>query len=145
MMRGGRRGGARGGRRAVARTQRRRRRRRRRRVILVGGLIAVGVYKLSKRDTERVEEHTGKKAEELSDEELDRAMDDLNIPKQELTDEEWEYVDAEDAKEDSAPVTSAPAGEPDYLNELARLSELHDQGVITDEEFQVKKKQLLGL
>jgi hypothetical protein len=81
-----------------------------------------------------VEEHTGKKAEELSDEELDRAMDDLNISKQELTDEEWEYVDAEDAKEDSAPVTSAPAGEP-----------LHDQGVITDEEFQVKKKQLLGL
>jgi hypothetical protein len=59
-----------------------------------------------------VEEHTGKKAEELSDEELDRAMDDLNISKQELTDEEWEYVDAEDAKEDSAPVTSAPAGEP---------------------------------
>ena len=144
-MRGGRRGAGRRARRTTVRRQRRRRRRRRRRVLLVGGLIAVGVYKLSKRDTERVEEHTGKKAEELSDEELDRAMDDLNIPKQELTDEEWEYVDAEDAKAETAPVSSAPAGEPEYLNELERLAEMRDQGIITDEEFQAKKKQLLGL
>ena len=57
-------------RRRVARMHRRRRRRRRRRVILVGGLIALGAYKLSKRDVERVEEHTGKTAEELTDEEL---------------------------------------------------------------------------
>jgi hypothetical protein len=69
-----------------------------------------------------VEEHTGKKAEELSDEELDRAMDDLNISKQELTDEEWEYVDAEDAKEDSAPVTSAPAGEPQRTRKAFRIT-----------------------
>ncbi len=113
--------------------------------MLVGGLIAVGVYKLSKRDTKRVEEHTSKKAEELSDEELEKAMDDLNIPKEELSDEEWEYVEAEDAKADTEPVTSAPAGEPDYINELERLAELRDQGILTEEEFEAKKKQLLDL
>ena len=140
MRRGGRgRGPARGAmmarrmaRRMVARMRRRRRRRRRRRIILVGGLVALGAYKLSKRDVERVEEKTGKPAEELTDEELEQAMDDLNIPKEEMTDEEWDYVDKEDAQDD-------------YLDELERLGELHDQGILTDEEFAAKKKQLLDL
>ena len=119
------------GRRMAARmASRMRRRRRRRRVVLVGGLIAVGVHKMSKKDVERVEEHTGKSAEELSDEELDQAMSDLNIESEELTDEEWEQ---------------AEKAEDDYIAELERLSKLHDEGVITDEEFESKKAQLLGL
>ena len=117
----------------VRRMHRRRRRRRRRRIILVGGMIAVGAYALSKRDTERVEEYTGKSAEELSDEELERAMDDLNIEKQEMTDEQWDEVEAADAQED------------DYIAQLERLAELKDQGIITEEEFEAKKKQLLDL
>lgn len=139
-MRGARRAGRRAGRtaarrttRTVARRQRRRRRRRRRRIILVGGLIALGAYKLSKKDAERVEEHTGKKAEDLSDEELEQAMDDLNIPKEEMTDEEWDQVEQADAEEE------------DYIGQLERLAELRDQGILTDEEFEAKKKQLLDL
>ena len=127
-----RRGAARGAKMAVRMMARRRRRRRRRRVVLVGGLIAIGVHKLSKRDVERVEEHTGKTAEELTDEELEQAMNELNIPPNEMTDEEWDQVEAADA-------------EPDYIEELERLSSLRDQGIITDEEFEAKKKQLLGL
>lgn len=119
--------------RMVSRMRRRRRRRRRRRIILVGGLIALGAYKLSKKDVDRVEEHTGKKAEDLTDEELDQAMDDLNISKEEMTDEEWEQVDKADAEED------------DYIEQLERLAELRDQGILTDEEFEAKKKQLLDL
>ncbi|HSG16070.1 MAG TPA: SHOCT domain-containing protein [Anaerolineae bacterium] len=114
---------------------RRRRRRRRRRVILVGGMIAVGAYALSKHDTERVEQHTGKSAEELNDEELDQAMNDLNIDKQELTDEEWDYVDEQDPEPE----------EDDYIAQLERLAELKDQGILTEEEFEAKKKQLLDL
>jgi len=143
-MGGGRRGGFGGGRRggAMARSRgrmmavrmqmRQMRRRRRRRMILVGGLIAIGAYKLSKRNTERVEEHTGKKAEELTDEELEQAMDQLGIEKEEMTDEEWAEVEKADAQ-------------PDYLYELERLSELHKQGVLTDEEFSAKKAKVLGL
>ena len=110
-----------------------RRRRRRRRVILVGGLVALGAYKLSKKDVQRVEEHTGKTAEELSDEELDQAMNDLNIQMDEMTDEEWDYVEEQDPEE------------PDYMDELERLAELNQKGIITDEEFAAKKKELLGL
>ncbi len=128
-----RRGGGRMAARMVMMARRRMRRRRRRRVILVGGLVAVGVHKLSKKDVERVEEHTGKTAEELTDEELDQAMDDLNIEKQEMTDEEWEQVEKADAEDD------------DYLEELERLADLHEKGVITDEEFETKKKQLLDM
>ncbi len=58
------------------------RRRRRRRVLLVGGLVAFGAYKLSTRDAKRVEEHTGVAPEEMTDEELERAMNDLGIEKQ---------------------------------------------------------------
>ena len=115
----------------VRRMHRRRRRRRRRRVILVGGAIAVGAYALSKHDTERVEEHTGKSAEELSDEELEKAMDDLNIEGDEMTDEQWAEVEAGDPEED------------DYIKELERLAELKDKGILTEEEFQAQKKQIL--
>jgi hypothetical protein len=37
------------------------------------------------------------------------------------------------------------AEEPAYVAELQKLAELKSQGIITDEEFQAKKKQLLGL
>lgn len=37
------------------------------------------------------------------------------------------------------------AEEPAYMAELQKLAELKSQGIITDEEFQAKKKQLLGL
>lgn len=31
------------------------------------------------------------------------------------------------------------------IDQLMRLAELHEQGILTDEEFQAKKAQILGL
>lgn len=43
-------------------------------------------------------------------------------------------------------VASQPAGgTDDVYDQLAKLGQLKDQGVITQEEFDSKKKQLLGL
>jgi hypothetical protein len=39
----------------------------------------------------------------------------------------------------------APAGEPAYMAELQQLAQLRDQGILSDAEFEAKKKQLLGL
>jgi membrane protease subunit (stomatin/prohibitin family) len=39
----------------------------------------------------------------------------------------------------------AAAAEPDYAAELEKLAKLRDQGVITAEDFEAKKKQLLGI
>ena len=118
----------------VRRTRRRRRRRRRRRILLVGGMVAVGYagYKMSKRDVDRVEKYTGQPADELTDEQLEQAMEQLGIEQETMTDEEWAEAEQADA-------------EPNYLDELERLGKLHEQGIITDEEFDTKKKQLLNL
>jgi Short C-terminal domain len=53
----------------------------------------------------------------------------------------------EDQYAEPAPAQAAPAApaEPDYVSELARLAQLRDQGVITAEDFDAKKSQLLGL
>ncbi len=78
------------GRRGVRRTRRRRRRRRRRRIMLVGGLIGFGIYKMSKSDADRVEQHTGTPPEELEDADLEQAMDELGIDKQKITADDQE-------------------------------------------------------
>ena len=43
-----------------------------------------------------------------------------------------------------APTPAAPP-EPGYVGELERLSQLRDQGIISNEEFEAKKKQILGI
>jgi hypothetical protein len=39
---------------------------------------------------------------------------------------------------------AAPAA-PDYAAELEQLAQLKAQGILTDEEFEAKKKQILGI
>jgi RES domain-containing protein len=119
---------------AVRRQMRMRRRRRRRMLLLVGGMAVLGYagYKMSQKDVQRVEEQTGQKADELTDEQLEQAMDQLGIEKETMSDEEWAEAQKADAQ-------------PSYLDELERLGELHKQGILTDEEFEAKKKKLLDL
>ncbi len=153
-------------RRTVRRMHRRRIRMRRRRILLTGGLVAIAVgttasaVKMKQSDAQRIESHTGKKPEDLSEQELEAAINDLDIETQELTDAEVasiEAAEAEPATQASAPAASVapapattaapPAAAPntDYITELKRLAELRDMGIITAEEFEAKKQQLLGL
>ena len=48
-----------------------------------------------------------------------------------MTDEQWAEVDEADPEED------------DYITQLERLAELKDKGILTEEEFQAQKKQIL--
>ena len=48
-------------------------------------------------------------------------------------------------EEEQYAAAPAEAPEPDYVSELERLAQLRDQGVITAEDFDAKKRQLLGL
>jgi Short C-terminal domain len=54
--------------------------------------------------------------------------------------EQQQYAQAAPAP---APVAAAPAG-PDY-DELTKLAQLHEQGILTDDEFAAKKAQILGI
>jgi hypothetical protein len=147
MRRGARRTGRRTARRTTRRTAHRVHRRRRRRRVLVGGAVLVaagaaayGAYKLTQPDVDQIEQHTGQSVEDLSDEQLQSAMNDLGIESQELTDEDRAAfeADAGDKGYDEEPEDS-------NLDELEKLADLHDKGIVTDEEFEAKKKQLLGL
>jgi hypothetical protein len=97
-------------------------------------MVALGYagYKMSQKDVERVEEHTGKNADELTDEQLEQAMEQLGIEPETMTDEEWAQAEKTDVQ-------------PDYIEELERLADLNQRGILTDEEFAAKKKQLLDL
>jgi hypothetical protein len=46
-----------------------------------------------------------------------------------------------------APVAAAPAADPQpaYVAELEQLASLRDAGVLSDEEFEAKKRQILGI
>jgi hypothetical protein len=48
------------------------------------------------------------------------------------------------AYEQQAPQPAA-AGEADYTAELEKLAKLRDEGVISADDFEAKKKQLLGI
>lgn len=150
-------------RRSVRRMQRRRVRMRRRRILLTGGLVAIAVagtasaVKMSQKDAQRIEAHTGKKPEDLTEQELEAAINDLDIETQELSDADVAAIESAEAEPAAqAPAAAAPAqpapaqpapepATPDYISELKKLAELRDMGILTAEEFEAKKKQLLGL
>ena len=54
---------------------------------------------------------------------------------------------AEYAQQAPPPAPPAPAAQaaPDYTAELERLAKLRDEGVISADDFEAKKKQLLGI
>ncbi len=87
---------------------------------------------MSTRDADRVKEHTGTDPEEMTDEELAQAMDELGIEKQQRT--------AEDQEQGSGGGSVSA-----QLDEIERLAELHESGILTDQEFEDKKRQILGL
>jgi hypothetical protein len=55
----------------------------------------------------------------------------------------------EDFTREEPAETAAPAppvaSEPEYVGELERLAQLREQGILTNEEFEAKKKQILGI
>jgi hypothetical protein len=102
-------------------------------MLLVGGLVAFGAYKMSTKDADRIQQHTGTDPEELTDAELEQAMQELNIEKQLRT--------AEDIEQGGG---TPGGGSLSYLDELEKLASLRDQGVLTEEEFTMQKQRLLG-
>jgi hypothetical protein len=44
-----------------------------------------------------------------------------------------------------APAGPAEPAQPSYIAELEQLAQLRDQGVISSEDFEAKKKELLGI
>jgi Short C-terminal domain len=54
------------------------------------------------------------------------------------------YDDGYDEPQQAPPPQAAPA-QPDITEQLQGLAKLHEQGILTDEEFAAKKKEILGI
>ena len=81
---------------------------------------------LSAQQKAQIEKQTGKSVDDMSDDELEAEMDKRGMEIQE---------EAAGERSDTG----------DYTAELEKLAGLRDKGIITEEEFQTKKKQILGL
>ena len=118
---------------------------------MVGGMVLLAAsgtaaaVKLSQKDAQRIEQHTGVPPEQLEDADLQGAMQELGIQRQPLTAQDQAALGG--APPAGAPAAQAPAAAPPapYVQELEQLAGLRDKGILTEEEFQAKKKQLLGL
>ena len=55
------------------------------------------------------------------------------------------WADQEQPQEAAPPPAAEAPAEPDYMAELQDLAKLRDSGVITADEFEAKKKQILGI
>ena len=66
---------------------------------MVGGMVIAGVgygaYKLTQPQAEQIEQHTGQKLEDMDEEQMETAMDELGIEAEEPTEEELAQLDAE--------------------------------------------------
>lgn len=58
--------------------------------------------------------------------------------------EQDQAAQEQQAAAQQAAAPAAPA-EADYMAELQQLAKLRDSGILTDEEFEAKKRQLLGI
>ena len=93
-----------------------------------------------------------KSLQDLNETELEQAMNDLEIDTEELSDAEvasWKQQRAEPAAAQPAsgslkttPSPAVASTQADYTEELKKLAELRDMNIITNEEFEAKKKKL---
>jgi hypothetical protein len=58
--------------------------------------------------------------------------------------QDQEAYEQQMAQQQMAAQQAAPAA-PDYAAELEQLAQLKAQGILTEEEFEAKKKQILGI
>ena len=121
-----------------------------RRRMIIGGMVVLGVgysaYKLTQTQVLEVEQNTGKKAEDLSEGELEGAMDELGIQAQEPTDEEIATLEAGNEPDEISATQAASQGTTDnsYLDELERLASFRDQGIINRKNLMLRKKIYLA-
>jgi Short C-terminal domain len=56
-----------------------------------------------------------------------------------------DFSSPQEQPSETAASTTPAAPEPEYVGELERLAQLRDQGIISNDDFEAKKKQILGI
>lgn len=112
--------------------------------ILILSATAGVAYKFGREEAQQIQNYTGYPPDELSENDLKDAMRELNIESKPLDNEDRQEL--KKAQTSSKFSSTQPAEcQSDYLEELQKLAELRDAGIISDTEFEMKKQQLLGI
>ena len=126
---------------------------------MIAGVGAYGAVKLSKRDAQRIQDHTGLPPEQLEDKDLQRSMHELNIHPQQMSEEE--KMSIESGKQPHQPsshshhpsthVTRTHVSNDSTQSvaaiqkQLEILSQMKKDDLITKDDYDAKKKQLLRI
>ena len=80
--------------------------------------------------------HAGKRVQEGRQEDYDRDMRIAELEQQQQMMQQQQPM--------AAPPPAAGGGGDDMIAQLEKLGQLHEQGILTDEEFAAQKQKLLG-
>jgi hypothetical protein len=116
-------------------------------MVVIAAQGRAAAIKLSQQDAKRIEQHTGLPPQELEDQDLQSAMQELSIQPQPLTPEEQAALNqSADQPQTTQPASiESPQNQQDFHSDLLKLAELRDKGILTEEEFEAKKRKVLGL
>jgi len=71
--------------------------------------------------------------------------DDQEARLEQLEQQQYQQQAAAPPPPAAAPAAPAEPAQADYTDELEQIAKLHEQGILTDDEFAAKKKEILGI
>jgi Short C-terminal domain len=107
--------------------------------------------KLSQTDAQRIQEHTGYPPEELEDHDLQQSMQELNIHSASLTPQDYNAMGMHPPAQSELGTVVVHRTHPNLISQasieeqLKSLHNLQQSGLITEDDYNAKKKQLLGI
>ena len=118
------------------------------RYILLAGEGGSAPVKLSMSDAQRIEEQTGYPPADLEDYDLRQSMQELNINSTPLTEGDYRNLGMEPSVQRTVGETvirHRTAPQLSLEEQLSNLLEIKQKGLITDDDYNAKKKQILGI
>jgi len=111
--------------------------------VLLAGENGSAPVKLTEYDAQRIQQHTGVPPDELENNDLEQSMRDLNIHSAPLSTGDYAELGVQPPQPQTVVVHRAP--KVSLEEQLQSLRSLKEKGLITEQEYSAKKKQVLGL
>ena len=118
--------------------------------VLLAGEGGSPPVKLSQQDAQMIQQHTGLPPDQLEDNDLNQAMQELNIHSLPLTPQDQSALGIQPSS--TVIVHRHPSAPPPPSNpqatieqQLQSLHEMVDKRLITEDDYNAKKKQMLGI
>lgn len=119
------------------------------RYILLAGEGGSQPVKLSLSDAQRIEEYTGNAPADLEDYDLKQSMRELNIYSAPLTEGDYRTLfgmeSGSQQMSGETVIRHHTAPQASLEEQLSNLSDIRQKGLITEDEYNAKKKLILGI